>query len=229
MDPCILLNCSVYSILFCCILICSYHFKYCWFQILWLAVYIHYKPVVSHYLFAVTFFLNLLIVEIRLDVNEFIIFSKNYRLIVLYTYYSKLLYGFNSTHFGLLWFFWLLLPTFLHCYKLSRCILWHFLFFPFGCAGQKGDYFYIIQQGLFDVVVGGRIVSALEEGKSFGELALLYNTPRAATVRAATACIVYSLDRDTFRNTLANSSFSKVASALQSLSSLLTSILHISL
>ena len=40
-------------------------------------------------------------------------------------------------------------------------------------AGQKGDYFYIIQQGLFDVVVGGRIVSALEEGKSFGELALL--------------------------------------------------------
>ena len=83
-------------------------------------------------------------------------------------------------------------------------------------AGQKGDYFYIIQQGLFDVVVGGRIVSALEEGKSFGELALLYNTPRAATVRAATSCIVYSLDRDTFRNTLANSSFSKVTHMLLS-------------
>ena len=77
--------------------------------------------------------------------------------------------------------------------------------------GQKGDYFYIIQEGHFKVLVNGRDVSTLEEGKSFGELALLYNTPRAATVRAATPCVVFSLDRDTFRNTLATSSFSKVS------------------
>ena len=54
------------------------------------------------------------------------------------------------------------------------------------------------------------IVASLEVGRSFGELALLYNTPRTATVRAVQPCVVYSLDRDTFRNTLANSSFSKV-------------------
>jgi CRP-like cAMP-binding protein len=77
-------------------------------------------------------------------------------------------------------------------------------------TGQKGDYFYIIESGVFEVIVNGVAVATLESGKSFGELALLYNTPRAATVYALTNCVVYALDRDTFRNTLANTSFSKV-------------------
>ena len=63
---------------------------------------------------------------------------------------------------------------------------------------------------MFEVIVNGVAVASLESGKSFGELALLYNTPRAATVYALTNCVVYALDRDTFRNTLANTSFSKV-------------------
>ena len=63
---------------------------------------------------------------------------------------------------------------------------------------------------MFEVIVNGVAVATLESGKSFGELALLYNTPRAATVYALTNCVVYALDRDTFRNTLANTSFSKV-------------------
>ena len=77
--------------------------------------------------------------------------------------------------------------------------------------GLQGDYFYIIEVGTFNVIVNGQVVAILEEGRSFGELALLYNCPRAATVRATRPCLVYSLDRDTFRNTLANSSFSKVS------------------
>ena len=77
--------------------------------------------------------------------------------------------------------------------------------------GLQGDYFYIIEIGTFNVIVNGQVVAILEEGRSFGELALLYNCPRAATVRATKSCLVYSLDRDTFRNTLANSSFSKVS------------------
>ena len=58
--------------------------------------------------------------------------------------------------------------------------------------------------------MNGIVVSTLENGKSFGELALLYNTPRAATVHAVTQSVVFALDRETFRNTLANTSFSKV-------------------
>jgi cAMP-dependent protein kinase regulator len=60
------------------------------------------------------------------------------------------------------------------------------------------------------VLVNGVSVSTLEAGRCFGELALLYDTPRAATIRAMSHCVVYSLDGSTFRNTLANTSYSKV-------------------
>jgi len=39
-----------------------------------------------------------------------------------------------------------------------------------------------------------------QPGEAFGELALLYNAPRAATIIAKTNCILYSLDRATFSN-----------------------------
>jgi len=37
-------------------------------------------------------------------------------------------------------------------------------------------------------------------GDAFGELALLYNAPRAATITAKVDCILWSLDRPTFTN-----------------------------
>lgn len=37
-------------------------------------------------------------------------------------------------------------------------------------------------------------------GEAFGELALLYNAPRAATIKAKTDCVLFSLDRETFNN-----------------------------
>ncbi len=71
--------------------------------------------------------------------------------------------------------------------------------------GDTGDYFYIIESGRFAVIVNGTAVAELEVGRSFGELALMFNSPRAATIRALTPSVVYALDRATFRLVLANS------------------------
>ncbi len=69
--------------------------------------------------------------------------------------------------------------------------------------GKEGDYYYIIEQGEMTVYVGGREVGILSTGKGFGELALLHNTPRAATIRANTTSSLFALDRTTFRFVIA--------------------------
>eukprot|EP01068_Selenidium_serpulae_P017733 Selendium_serpulae@DN6402_c0_g1_i3.p1 len=68
--------------------------------------------------------------------------------------------------------------------------------------GDEGDYFYIVEKGRFDITVeeNGALekVETAESGDSFGELALMYNAPRAATCRAAVDSSVWALDRETF-------------------------------
>ena len=49
-------------------------------------------------------------------------------------------------------------------------------------------------------------VATLGPGRSFGELALMYNCPRNASVISATPAKLWALDRTTFRHILANSS-----------------------
>lgn len=44
-----------------------------------------------------------------------------------------------------------------------------------------------------------KMVKSYEHGESFGELALMYNTPRAASIRAKTNCILWAMDRTTFQ------------------------------
>lgn len=46
-------------------------------------------------------------------------------------------------------------------------------------------------------------------GTSFGELALMYNSPRAATVRAVTHVKLFALDRITFRQIMADATSKK--------------------
>ncbi|SMN21145.1 similar to Saccharomyces cerevisiae YIL033C BCY1 Regulatory subunit of the cyclic AMP-dependent protein kinase (PKA) [Maudiozyma saulgeensis] len=75
--------------------------------------------------------------------------------------------------------------------------------------GDEGDYFYIVEKGIVEFYVNKQRVSTSGAGSSFGELALMYNSPRAATVIAQTDCILWVLDRLTFRKILLGSSFKK--------------------
>lgn len=80
--------------------------------------------------------------------------------------------------------------------------------------GDDGDNFYVIQDGIFNVYVGEteedqKHIFAYENSGSFGELALLYNMPRAATVKAVTPGSVWAMDRHTFRRIILKSAFKK--------------------
>lgn len=54
-----------------------------------------------------------------------------------------------------------------------------------------------------------QVVHTYEGSGSFGELALMYNMPRAASVRAQTAGALWAMDRHTFRRILLKSAFKK--------------------
>ena len=64
--------------------------------------------------------------------------------------------------------------------------------------GDHGDRFYLIEDGTLDVYVDGELVQSLGPGDSFGEIALLRDVPRTATVTARTEVVLYALDRRHF-------------------------------
>ena len=64
---------------------------------------------------------------------------------------------------------------------------------------RNGDTFYVIQSGAVDVAVNGAVVARFGAGRAFGELALLYSCPRAATVTAAEDTQLWVLNQRWYR------------------------------
>mmetsp|Transcript_15644 Transcript_15644/g.27281 ORF Transcript_15644/g.27281 Transcript_15644/m.27281 type:complete len:806 (-) Transcript_15644:1313-3730(-) len=69
--------------------------------------------------------------------------------------------------------------------------------------GERGDLFYLVESGDFSFVVDGQPTGGCVAGDSFGELALLYNCPRAATVQCTSPAVVWYLERSAFREIVA--------------------------
>lgn len=81
--------------------------------------------------------------------------------------------------------------------------------------GEKGDVLLLIEKGKLDCF---KILKKDEEptfiktylpGEAFGELALLYNAPRAATIIANENCLLWALDRETFNHIVKDAAMKK--------------------
>jgi len=77
-----------------------------------------------------------------------------------------------------------------------------------------GDNYYVVEDGVYAVLVKQengvpKQVMTYDNKGSFGELALLYNMPRAATVQAKTSGSLWAMDRQTFRKIVLRNAYQK--------------------
>ncbi|CEG46903.1 agc protein kinase [Plasmopara halstedii] len=86
--------------------------------------------------------------------------------------------------------------------------------------GAQGDNFYAVETGQLEILVSTGDAPPIRygflgPGLGFGELALLYNMPRAATIRAVTEADLWAIERNTFREILASHKLNRLNRTLQ--------------
>lgn len=65
--------------------------------------------------------------------------------------------------------------------------------------GEEGAYFFVVREGNLHFDIDGVSSDQLRPGQSFGELALLYESPSAASVISDTPCVLFRVEQKTFR------------------------------
>ncbi|HEX7223248.1 MAG TPA: cyclic nucleotide-binding domain-containing protein, partial [Candidatus Limnocylindrales bacterium] len=64
--------------------------------------------------------------------------------------------------------------------------------------GDPGKRFFVVESGRLTTVIDGRAIGELGPGDAFGEIALIRDTPRTATVRAVEPSVLVALPREAF-------------------------------
>ena len=83
--------------------------------------------------------------------------------------------------------------------------------------GDASDAFYVVETGSFEIEIDGAVVATAGPESSFGELGLIMNRPRAATVRATEDSACWAMDVHLFRHMLASSSATRLGDATRDL------------
>lgn len=65
--------------------------------------------------------------------------------------------------------------------------------------GESGSKLYVVESGTLEVTINGSVIREMARGNLLGELALLYDAPRSATVQCKTKCVLFSLSREIFK------------------------------
>ncbi|OQR94754.1 cGMP-dependent protein kinase [Achlya hypogyna] len=81
--------------------------------------------------------------------------------------------------------------------------------------GDEGREFYVLESGSAQIFVNGKPVGHYVGGHAFGELALLYNAPRAATITTTSPCVLWRIDRVVFRKIVTRAEMQSQATRLE--------------
>jgi len=65
--------------------------------------------------------------------------------------------------------------------------------------GEPGSQLFVVDDGELEVTINGAYIRTMTRGSLLGELALLYDAPRSATVKCKTACSLWTLRREVFK------------------------------
>ncbi|XP_018396749.1 PREDICTED: cGMP-dependent protein kinase, isozyme 2 forms cD4/T1/T3A/T3B isoform X2 [Cyphomyrmex costatus] len=77
--------------------------------------------------------------------------------------------------------------------------------------GDVGSTVFVMEEGKVEVSRDGKYLSTLQHGKVLGELAILYNCKRTATITAATDCQLWAIDRQCFQTIMMRTGLSRQA------------------
>ncbi|CAF3861285.1 unnamed protein product [Rotaria sordida] len=65
--------------------------------------------------------------------------------------------------------------------------------------GDVGNLVYIMEEGMVEVSKNKKVLTTIGPGRVFGELAILYNCTRTASIKALSNCKLWAVDRQTFQ------------------------------
>jgi len=85
--------------------------------------------------------------------------------------------------------------------------------------GDSGSHLYVSSAGEYEVIKDGKVLGRLGMGKAFGELAILYNCKRTASIKALAPGEVWMLDRSVFQQIMMQTGMKKIEEKLNFLKS----------